>query len=616
MTLLCLHGVGHQQLIPAFKDRWREAILQGLAGLTLDGENVAANVQIEFFEYGGVFAKQPADFNTWSRAFQSLLRSGLRSALERRQPPPGTRGAPAARGIRDWFEAGRETLQWTAGMVAKWAADPKLRADLRRALTGALRDHRPDALIAHSLGSLIAYDLLARPATAALGTDRVLVTLGSQINNPFVRDLLGGRLHGLETRHWFHLYNRHDDAFTAPIAAPLPRFTQVDTDFNLPGFLDHDAIEYLRHDRARRAIWSYLSQQAEPPAVRAARDLPASPARVRSLGDAIAFSIGEARSKPAKRALLVGINAYPDPRLALEGCVNDVYLMSEVLQEQGFAAENIRIVLDDRATAAGIRERVDWLLEDCQNGFDRVLYYSGHGAQIASYGVGETVDALDECLVPWDFDWTPERALLDDWFHEAYSQLPPEARFLAVFDCCHSGGLARDGGPRVRGIDPPDDIRHRLLRWDEEAEVWRDRALEVEKSPASRATARASAAGLRVGRMATTAGSPAARAFAPDPSAFGLRDAAYMPIILQACQEGQKAFEYRHGSTPHGAFTFSLVRALRRRAGRRYSWGDLLKDVAEQIRRLGYRDQNPGHEGPAGFELDVIPWMPKPSRRR
>ena len=58
------------------------------------------------------------------------------------------------------------------------------------------------------------------------------------------------------------------------------------------------------------------------------------------------------------------------------------------------------------------------------------------------------------------------------------------------------------------------------------------------------------------------------------------------------------------------------MRALRRRAGRKYSWGDLLKDVAGQIRRLGYRDQNPGHEGPAGFERDVIPWAPKPSRRR
>ena len=37
--------------------------------------------------------------------------------------------------------------------------------------------------------------------------------------------------------------------------------------------------------------------------------------------------------------------------------------MSSVLQEIGFDPEDIRVVLDERATGAAIRERIDWLLE-------------------------------------------------------------------------------------------------------------------------------------------------------------------------------------------------------------------------------------------------------------
>src|SRR5678815_3221578 len=89
----------------------------------------------------------------------------------------------------------------------------------------------------------------------------------------------------------------------------------------------------------------------------------------------------------------------------------------------------------------------------------RDSYYSGHGAQIPGYGVGEKVDRKDECLVPHDFDWSREHAVTDDQFYDLYSQLPYDTRFLTIFDCCHSGGMTRDGAARVRGLTPPDDIR-------------------------------------------------------------------------------------------------------------------------------------------------------------
>ena len=53
------------------------------------------------------------------------------------------------------------------------------------------------------------------------------------------------------------------------------------------------------------------------------------------------------------------------------------------------------------------------------------FFYAGHGAQIPSVGRDAEVDrSLDECLVPYDFDWSAARAITDDEFCALYSQLP------------------------------------------------------------------------------------------------------------------------------------------------------------------------------------------------
>ena len=127
----------------------------------------------------------------------------------------------------------------------------------------------------------------------------------------------------------------------------------------------------------------------------------------------------------------------------------------------------------------GIRERVDWLLDGVRSGDQRILYYSGHGAQLPTYGLGDRVDRMDETLVPYDFDWTEDTALTDDWLFERYVQLPYDVDFSILLDCCHSGGMAKGGPARMRGLNPPDDIRHRALKWDAAREMWVPRELEV-----------------------------------------------------------------------------------------------------------------------------------------
>src|SRR3989475_8066760 len=214
--------------------------------------------------------------------------------------------------------------------------------------------------------------------------------------------------------------------------------------------------------------------------------------------------------------------------------------MSSLLQESGFKPEEIRVVLDDRATAANILDRLHWLLDDVGSDEERVLFYSGHGAQIPAYGPHQEVDHLNECLVPYDFDWSPDHAITDKQFVEFYSQLPYESRFVALFDCCHSGGLTREGGLRPRGIDPSDDIRHRALRWNVGLGMWEDRSLRSpNRSPARSRVGRdylgANGATYRFGRAVPLRGLPN-RAYDREGAALGHRGP-YLPVILEACRE-------------------------------------------------------------------------------
>ena len=336
---------------------------------------------------------------------------------------------------------------------------------------------QPDVILAHSLGTLIAYDTLKQDETASPGRHlidgRTLITFGSQIGNPAVRASFGGRVEELRrSRFWWHLYNEEDDVFTCPIELPTrDRFRQVDTFFDIPGMADHDGAHYLGHDETVRTVWQDLAAtmtRGRGPALAKAPAVRPTP-QMRATRKA-------ARTEPQLRALLVGIADYPDETSRLEGPVNDVFSMSASLQELGFPADSIRVVLNDRATTEGIRARLKWLLADAQPGDNLFFFFAGHGAQIPGYGRDAEVDHLDECLVPHDFDWHQGRAITDDEFCSLYSQLPYDAQFTAVLDCCHAGGMTRAGGVKTRGLSPPDDIRHRMIRWDAPTQMWVPRA--------------------------------------------------------------------------------------------------------------------------------------------
>ncbi|HWZ73634.1 MAG TPA: caspase family protein [Casimicrobiaceae bacterium] len=579
LTILCVHGVGHQELDPDVRAAWQTAITAAVR--TWD-----PNVQptIDFLEYDALFDHAPLNLATYGIAMGKLLASaivhGVGDAVE------------ATRGLGDV----PEKVKWTAGMVAQWSTEDELRANTRNAVLAQMKKKSYDVVCAHSLGSLISYDTFARNPAAIQG--KVFVSLGSQIGNPAVRDVFAGRIVALEAREWYHLFNPEDHVLTYPINLTANNFQQVTTQFDVPNdLLNHDATWYLGHANAVATVWRDLVGGPQPKSF-----------------TSIARGLLRVVATPTRRALLVGINDYPDPRNKLEGCVNDAFLMSSVLQECGFNAGEIRVVLNDRATTQAILDRLHWLLDDVHDGDQRMLFYSGHGAQIPEYGPQGEPDHVDECLVPFDFDWSPAHAITDKQFCEFYSQLPYESHFVAVFDCCHSGGLTRDGGPRVRGLTPPDDIRHRALRWNPREQMWVARSFPaVNKSLADSRDGKAylgqGGSSHRLGRASTLRTLPKAAYDATRKELGHLGP--YLPILMEACQETELSYEYRHGATSYGAYTFCLAQVLRanREGGTNLSYAELSALAAEKLHRLEYH-QTPALVGPKELLSEDLPWSP------
>ena len=165
------------------------------------------------------------------------------------------------------------------------------------------------------------------------------------------------------------------------------------------------------------------------------------------------------------KALLVGINAYGGGH-DLKGCVNDVTITRDILiYRYKVPAQNVRMLLDRRATASAIKERLNWLVESASDKDTLLFWFSGHGSQIPNqpYRQGNDYepDRLDEILCPVDLDWW-HRVVRDDDINAIIKKV--KHRMVLVLDCCHSGSAARSITTTVtpRYIEPPPDVVSRF----------------------------------------------------------------------------------------------------------------------------------------------------------
>ena len=132
---------------------------------------------------------------------------------------------------------------------------------------------------------------------------------------------------------------------------------------------------------------------------------------------------------PQLRALLVGIDQYPDPRNNLNSCVNDTLAFRNMLMvSYGFDPADITMLHNRDATLDRVRTALDALCSGVTAG-DRIVFFdSSHGYRFPrGNDLVEVICLYDQFL--------EDKELVDR------SQTLPAGVLTAVCDCCHGGGL-------------------------------------------------------------------------------------------------------------------------------------------------------------------------------
>ena len=277
----------------------------------------------------------------------------------------------------------------------------------------------------------------------------------------------------------------------------------------------------------------------------------------------------------AKRALLIGINDYPGTQNDLQGCVNDITNVYDVLVKYfGFVSTDIAMLSNKRATKKAILDLLKGLIATGAPGDTLVFHYSGHGSQVRDTEGDELADGLDEIICPWDFDWDGT-FIKDDDLAGLFGDMKKGVQLEVLLDSCHSGtgtrelildksslrrmpaglGLEQDLWSskfciRPRYLAPPADI---ALRADE---------VFGEELPLR-----------KFGRLA------------------GLNH-----VLWAACRSDQYSADADIGGNPGGAFTYFFCKHIRDTAGK-VNRSALLKLVRASLKHEGF-SQVPQLEGP------------------
>ena len=255
-------------------------------------------------------------------------------------------------------------------------------------------------------------------------------------------------------------------------------------------------------------------------------------------------------TEPARRALLIGVSRYQNlPQLP--GARNDIALVQRVLQTKlGFAPTDIRLLLDEDATRAGILQALYQLTEEARPQDFVYVHYSGHGSQAVDINGDERDDRRDETIVPVNGRSPGVPDITDDELQMLLARLKSEHAVI-VLDACHSGTATR-GFVRTRAV--PLDNRVALYR----------------------------------GAVKRT------RAIVPLISS--------RHVLLTGAAAHEEALEAYVTGAPHGLFTYALMNSLSA-SGPQVSAVQLLASAKEELKRLQpnigrYRMPEPQLEAP------------------
>lgn len=199
-AVVAVHGIGNLQ--PGLAPDRAAALLAGqwqprlAAGYAAAGLSQLPVPRLEAAYYAHLLAEPeaqgPADDDRPERLpeAQRAVAAALLLAAGVPEPPEGQGAATLPlRQALDWLAARRERDARRLGRVVVafarevyvYLSHPVRRERARQAVAATLREHRPRVVLAHSLGSVVAYEVLhAHPELAP----ELLVTLGSPLGLP------------------------------------------------------------------------------------------------------------------------------------------------------------------------------------------------------------------------------------------------------------------------------------------------------------------------------------------------------------------------------------------------------------------------------------------------
>lgn len=278
-----------------------------------------------------------------------------------------------------------------------------------------------------------------------------------------------------------------------------------------------------------------------------------------------------------KHALLIGIQRYRH-LVDLDGPHNDVVDFGLLLMDQfGFPDDDqhVKAYFEGEITRQEIFEAFEDLCARVGRDDTVVIFYAGHGSQLVGPN-GETVETLvpSDSGRPGDDGEGPENrdildTEIDGWIARLNEKTP---HVTLIFDSCHSGSVTRDAlGPGVRQV-PPDRLERRP---DAVPRPLAARTGQTQSEPATRSltSSVSRAAGSAMGRI------------------FTHRSA----LVLAACRAEETAKERQVGTTPHGAFSYELIRALKK-VPEGATWRGVFETAAARV-AARYVSQHPQIEG-------------------
>ena len=240
---------------------------------------------------------------------------------------------------------------------------------------------------------------------------------------------------------------------------------------------------------------------------------------------------------PLRKALLVGVDEYNDPKINLQGCTADVLQMKELLIAKGFKEENITILMNSAATKAAILNELDKMITSSKAGEELVFHFSGHGSQVVDMDNDEP-DQLDEVLIPHDLDWNGGY-VSDDDIAKIFKKLPDGVELSMISDSCHSGTISRDTKTLTKYITPPAHILQTIF---------------------------------------TTKG------LVLNPIGIRTDGGTQRHILLAGCKATQTSMSAVINNEWHGVLTYFF----KARAEKGGTWNDVVKDTVTQIKNSGY----------------------------